>query len=127
MNTRKLTVGSLIPKYLATNLTIVKKAVELGSREKEKPAADLAPKVVVQQNGQSFSVRPVKGKLLLDAALEQGQSIQFKCRKGTCGQCKVKINAGTSFLQQPNELEYKKLNDSLNDGYRLACQSEFAV
>ncbi|MBU8914613.1 2Fe-2S iron-sulfur cluster binding domain-containing protein [Bacillus sp. FJAT-29953] len=37
-----------------------------------------------------FTISSVKGKFL-DAALHQGQSINFNCRKGTCGQCTVKV------------------------------------
>lgn len=123
MYRRILTVGSLIPKAAVTDSVVQAKSLDFV--EKKIPSRDLTPKVFVLQNGQKFAVRSVKGRLLLDAALEHGQAIQYKCRKGTCGQCTVKIEAGSSYLQPPNELERKKLKDSLSAGFRLACQAEF--
>jgi ferredoxin, 2Fe-2S len=55
--------------------------------------------------------------------LNQGKQINYKCRKGTCGQCTVKIIKGPG-LSAPNELEQKKLKDELTNGYRLSCQTE---
>lgn len=125
MNRKILTVGSLIPKDAATDSVVQTKSLDFSV--KKIPSRDLTPKVFVLQNGQSFPVRSVKERLLLDAALEQGQTIQYKCRKGTCGQCMVKIDAGSAYLQPPNEQERKKLKDSLSAGFRLACQVEFRV
>ncbi|WNS74908.1 2Fe-2S iron-sulfur cluster binding domain-containing protein [Bacillus sp. DTU_2020_1000418_1_SI_GHA_SEK_038] len=125
MNRRMLTVGSLILKEAVTDSVVQTKCLDFS--ERKILSADLTPKVFVLQNGQSFPIRSVKGRLLLDAALEQGQAIQYKCRKGTCGQCLVKIDAGSSFLQSPNELELKKLKSSLSEGFRLACQVEFRL
>lgn len=113
MNNRVLTVGSLIPGRL-----IVKQ---------QAPVLNETPKIVteeiiVEQNGSKIEIQPVKGKLL-DAALNQGKQINYKCRKGTCGQCTVKVIKGPG-LSAPNELEQKKLKNELTNGYRLACQAE---
>lgn len=114
MNNRVFTVGSLIPGRL-----IVKPPVPL-QNESEKVKIE---GIVVEQNGNRMEIQTVKGKLLLDAALNQGKQINYKCRKGTCGQCTVKVIKGTG-LSVPNEQEQKKLKNELTNGYRLACQAE---
>ncbi|MEH7252485.1 2Fe-2S iron-sulfur cluster-binding protein [Neobacillus niacini] len=120
MNNRVYTVGSLIPGRL-----MVKPASTLDRTEKSQHAeAEKSHQVgiIVEQNGSRFEIQPVKGKLL-DAALSQGKAIQYKCRKGTCGQCTVKVIKGHG-LSAPNELEQKKLKSEVATGYRLACQAE---
>jgi ferredoxin len=79
-------------------------------------------KIIVVQGGNKFEISPAKGKLL-DAALNQGKPIKYKCRKGTCGQCTVHILQGPGLLSKPNKLEHKKLGNEVNNGYRLACQA----
>lgn len=82
----------------------------------------LPEKIIVQQGSNKFEITPAKG-ILLDVALNQGKPIQYKCRKGTCGQCTVKILQGLK-LSNPNEQEHNKLKNELKNGYRLACQAE---
>jgi ferredoxin, 2Fe-2S len=113
MNNRVFTVGSLIPGRL-----IVKQQAQ-GPTETPKTKTE---EMIVEQNGNKIFIQPVKGKLL-DVALNQGGQINYKCRKGTCGQCKVKVVKGPG-LSAPNELEQKKLKNELTNGYRLACQAE---
>lgn len=115
MNTRLLTVGSLIPRNI-----IVEKIVEHKQPKIERPQTY---QIGLLQNQKEFTVHPTKGNLL-DAALHQGQALQYKCRKGTCGMCTVKVVEGTSCLSAPNQKEHKKLKQALHDGYRLACQAE---
>lgn len=114
MNNRVLTVGSLIPG----RMTVRPPAPVQSESKKVKTEG-----IVVEQNGNRMEIQPVKGKLLLDAALNQGKQINYKCRKGTCGQCTVKVIKGTR-LSVPNEQEQKKLKNELVNGYRLACQAE---
>ncbi|KAB2334803.1 (2Fe-2S)-binding protein [Cytobacillus depressus] len=123
MNRRILTVGSLIPGMPLETPTVVSRETEV----KKKSTTKLSPTIMILQNGQRFDVVPSRGKLLLDAALEQGQDLDYKCRKGTCGRCKVKIVSGSSYLLPPNEMEQQKLKDALNEGYRLSCQSVFEI
>ncbi|MEH7010218.1 2Fe-2S iron-sulfur cluster-binding protein [Neobacillus niacini] len=113
MNNRVFTVGSLIPGRL-----IVKQLAPLPT---ETPKIK-TEEIIVEQNGSRIEIHPVKGKLL-DVALNQGKQINYKCRKGTCGQCTVKVLRGPG-LSAPNEQEQKKLKNELTNGYRLACQAE---
>ncbi|WHY76799.1 2Fe-2S iron-sulfur cluster-binding protein [Neobacillus sp. WH10] len=112
---RGFTVGSLISGKI---IPVVK------SFDRNNPVTpSIKPeKIIVQQGGAKFEITPSKGKLL-DAALNQGKEIKFKCRKGTCGQCTVKVLQGPG-LSTPNEQEYKKLTKEIANGYRLACQVE---
>ena len=113
MNNRVFTVGSLIPGRLMV------KPRELVPNENQRPKT--AP-IIVEQDGRKIEIHPVKGNLL-DTALNQGKQINYKCRKGTCGQCTVKILKGPG-LSAPNVKEQKKLKNDISNGYRLACQAE---
>ncbi len=114
MALRVFTVGSLIPGRMA--------AVKQTQQEPSLQKSPVLEKIIVQQGGRQFEILPVKGKLL-DAALHQGEPLQFKCRKGTCGQCAVKVVQGPG-LSEPNEKELNKLKNEIGNGYRLACQTE---
>ncbi|MFD2444589.1 2Fe-2S iron-sulfur cluster-binding protein [Bacillus sp. CGMCC 1.16607] len=114
MDKRVFTVGSLIPG----NVNPLESSVfEPTPLKVEKVGS---PKIVIMQNEQSYEITPLKGNLL-EVALAQGKPLQYKCLKGTCGQCKVKIEDAHR-LSNPNEQEQKKLQKELNEGYRLACQ-----
>ena len=113
MNKRVFTVGSLIPGRMTVAIT---PPVQTQSKKVK------AEGIIVEQNSNRMEIHPVKGKLL-DAALNQGKPIQYKCRKGTCGQCTVKVLKAPG-LSVPNEQEKKKLKNEIGNGYRLACQAE---
>jgi ferredoxin, 2Fe-2S len=116
MNRRAFTVGSLIPgsiPQLTTTVFVKKEAT---------PISTVKRPIIIMQNKRIFEIKQVKGKLL-DAALSQGKPIQYKCRKGTCGQCTVKVMEGVD-LANPNNLEFKKLGKEIANGYRLACQAD---
>lgn len=123
MNHRIFTVGSLIPGKIAP----VSNAPTSTIFEKEEPKQQFGEsqphqkKIFIVQGQNNFEITPAKGKLL-DAALNQGKPIQYKCRKGTCGQCTVQVLQGPG-LSKPNEQELKKLGNEVNNGYRLACQA----
>ncbi|MGF6953997.1 ferredoxin [Neobacillus sp. B4I6] len=125
MNKRVFTVGSLIPGSLAPVLH--PPASTLFEKEEPKQQYDTireelhSEKIIVLQGENKFEITPVKGKLL-DAALNQGKQIKYKCQKGTCGQCTVQVLQGSG-LSKPNEQEHIKLGNELNNGYRLACQA----
>jgi ferredoxin len=125
VNKRVFTVGSLIPGSLAPVLH--PPASTLFEKEEPKQQSDTireelhSEKIIVLQGENKFEITPVKGKLL-DAALNQGKQIKYKCQKGTCGQCTVQVLQGSG-LSKPNEQEHIKLGNELNNGYRLACQA----
>ncbi|WP_169907756.1 2Fe-2S iron-sulfur cluster-binding protein [Priestia abyssalis] len=122
MNKRTLTVGSLIPKNLVADKVFRPHSSymeDINHTEGQK----LNNKITLSQNEMRFEIQPVQGNLL-DIALDQGQTLQYKCQKGTCGVCTVKVAEGASYLSLPNEKEQKKLKSALDVGYRLACQAE---
>lgn len=115
MTRRVFTVGSLIPGRM-----IVKQAqAPLSTPKTVKKQAN---KIILLQNGRTFEISPIKGKLL-DTALNQGAVLQYKCRKGTCGQCAVRVLEAQG-LTKPNEKELNKLKEEIKNGFRLACQAE---
>jgi ferredoxin, 2Fe-2S len=118
---RVYTVGSLIPGKELTHLAELVKAKPIKA---EAPVAKSSI-IVLQQHGKNFEICPAKG-MLLDVALNQGKPLQYKCRKGTCGQCTVKVINGVG-LSLPNDLEKKKLGDQVAGGLRLACQAEILI
>jgi ferredoxin, 2Fe-2S len=113
MNNRVFTVGSLIPGRIMVKTPQVQVLVPSKSPKTEE--------IIVEQNGNRYEIHPVKG-ILLDAALAQGKQINYKCRKGTCGQCTVSVISGQG-LSPPNDQERKKLKNDLENGYRFACQA----
>src|SRR4029453_17855061 len=88
----------------------------------ERPTDNEKNKVMeIKQNQRYFQVEVKKGQSILDAALEQNLSLDYKCKKGTCGKCKVKLVNGSTYLQPANDLEEKKLNNLIQSGFQLAC------
>lgn len=83
------------------------------------PAETLnAPLVSFARSGKSAAMRP--GETVLDAAEEAGVEIEYSCRAGTCGACKVKLLSGGVTME---------VDDALTDedkagGLILACQAK---
>ncbi|MFB5283026.1 2Fe-2S iron-sulfur cluster-binding protein [Peribacillus sp. Hz7] len=123
MNKRAWTVGSLIPGSIIQKRTIQKQLVKPDSSGRQICSRN---NIIVQQHENRFEIQPAEGKLL-DVALNQGKALQYKCRKGTCGLCTVKIIEDGPGLSEPNEKEQKKLKKTLNNGLRLACQAEIPL
>ncbi|OES43803.1 2Fe-2S iron-sulfur cluster-binding protein [Domibacillus iocasae] len=117
------TVGSLIPGKEAR---FISEKPPVRSAEVKRQKTEMPQQAIVElrQGNTSCSVPVSSGTTLLDAALKQECGIQYKCRKGTCGQCAVEIVSGTSYLLGKNEAEQKKLGSST---LRLACQSVINV
>ncbi|RXT08759.1 2Fe-2S iron-sulfur cluster-binding protein [Ammoniphilus sp. CFH 90114] len=118
MKKKSLSVGSLKPGSKVkspvpspTNISIPKQPEQMDQS------------IRISQGQSHFSITPVKHTTLLSAALEQKQSVEYKCMKGTCGKCTVKVLDGQSLLSAPNQQENKKLDGALSQGYRLACQA----
>jgi len=77
--------------------------------------------VELQPIGRRAEISP--GEALLAAAQSVGVELQAVCSGvGTCGQCKVRLTAGS--LSAPTSLEREKLGQELlSGGCRLACQA----
>jgi 2Fe-2S ferredoxin len=116
MKEAKLTVGSLIHQN-SLAFQIPKVTFRVPKQQVK------SGKIQLLQNQTTLNIQPVKGQLLLDAALQQGQNLNYKCRKGTCGVCAVQVLEGASFLNSTNQKEQKKLKTAIDDSYRLACQA----
>jgi ferredoxin, 2Fe-2S len=116
---KKLTIGSL--KYSQTiNNSVIHQSITI-----DKPLVKETKRMLtVEQDQAHFQVQVKKGQSILDAALEQNVSLDYKCKKGTCGKCKVKVLSGRMDLQPANTLEEKKLAHLLQTGFRLACQAK---
>jgi uncharacterized 2Fe-2S/4Fe-4S cluster protein (DUF4445 family) len=80
-------------------------------------------KYVVKFNPDNKTVSVEDGKTIAESADMVGITIDSPCGgKGTCGKCKVIVNA--SNLEPPNESEEEFFTeDELKEGYRLACQT----
>jgi ferredoxin len=122
MKSRKLTVGSLktkekvIPNYKAVENHTTFQFVNKSEKRK-------INRIEVMQNNRNYTIIAQKKSSLLDLALEQNQMLSFKCKKGSCGKCKVKILSGTSCLEDFTKQERKTLKDQLDLQYRLSCQA----
>jgi 2Fe-2S ferredoxin len=129
LNDRKLTVGSLIMNNFHSSENKSENnqdnSLTKSTKSNKVETSTEQRKILISQNRTTFSVTPVKEKTLLDSALKQGQSLQYKCKKGTCGRCMVQILKGKDQLNSPNDQEISKLNEFLEDDYRLACQTLF--
>lgn len=118
---KQLTVGSLIPHNIVSTVSSTIKKTDLQGRRKPTPSQVRGIRLI--QNGKKFEVKPRSGQTLLQIAMSQAIPLDYKCQKGTCGRCTVKIIEGESQLSTPNQKEQKTLNNQLQAGYRLACQS----
>jgi uncharacterized 2Fe-2S/4Fe-4S cluster protein (DUF4445 family) len=77
-------------------------------------------KVVFQPMGRRVAVQP--GASLLELARAAGVELEAACGgKGLCGRCRVKVNGEAS---GPGEAERELLGPALEQGLRLACQTE---
>jgi ferredoxin, 2Fe-2S len=115
---KKLTIGSL--KYNHMKHTV---SIDQPIYMNKLPVNQLNRVIEIKQNQRYFQVKVKKGQSILDAALEQNVFLDYKCKKGTCGKCKVELVNGSTYLQPENNLEEKKLNHLIQSGFRLACQA----
>ena len=120
MNRRRLTVGSLKEdRIIATNNKAVEETRSFVQTSKQSPE-----KVKVLQNNKVYQIIPNhSGVSLLDIALMQNQSLSYKCKKGKCGLCAVKVLDGSSFLSEMSKQERKKITEGTGNEYRLSCQA----
>lgn len=71
-------------------------------------------------NGQPVLLAP--GQSVLDAALQAGLPMRYRCRVGGCGSCKCRLQAGE--VLQRTDTSYLLSAEELAEGVILACQSE---
>ncbi len=121
MCARELTVGSL--KQQTEKSIIPKVNKETNTTVKDTKRKKKLNRIEMIQNNRIYTVIPKYEKSLLDTALDQNQLLSFKCKKGTCGKCAVKVLKGSSCLKETTKQEEKKLKDQTKLGYRLACQA----
>jgi ferredoxin, 2Fe-2S len=116
---KKLTIGSLRYDRLKSTVSINQPVYM------ERSAVNGTNSLIeMEQNQRSFKVEIKKGQSILDAAIEQNVTLDYSCKKGTCGKCKVKLLNGNTYLQPANHLEEKKLHHLIQRGFRLACQAK---
>jgi len=86
------------------------------------PAANVPPAdigtVTFARSGKTAPLWPTK--TVLEVAEEVGVSIDYSCRSGTCGQCKVKLLSGTVTMEVDDALEPADKAQNLI----LACQAK---
>ncbi|MFG6115668.1 2Fe-2S iron-sulfur cluster-binding protein [Halobacillus sp. MO56] len=114
---KKLTIGSLKPGSTAAY-----------NQEEKSKTASSQPEIKqleIDQHGSTYKVNPVHNVTVLDSALNQKINLDYKCKKGTCGKCKIRVLKGDTLITSVNDREQKKLRGKINDGYRLACQAVF--
>ena len=116
---KKLTIGSLKYNHIMSTVSINQPVIM------ETPTVNETSRGIdIKQNQRYFQVEVKKGQSILDAAIEQNISLDYSCKKGTCGKCKVKLVNGSTYLQPTNSLEEKKLQHLIQNGFRLACQAK---
>lgn len=84
-----------------------------------KPAAP-ATGPVVTFSSNSKSARIHADQTILELSEELGIGIEFSCRVGTCGVCKVKMTAGEVDMEVQDALD----DDDKKNGIILACQAK---
>ncbi len=129
---KPLTVGSLKTNGTFTHIRRVESTVQEKVKEEvsagtgmdwDRGLTSKTSTVYLTQNHKMYAVYPENNQSLLDSALDQGCAIDYKCKKGTCGKCRVHIVKGSSLLSEPNEQELVKLGEQIPQGFRLACQT----
>jgi ferredoxin, 2Fe-2S len=117
---KRLTIGSLKYESVIKKVDSIESPVVIEKKVTKKANEAV---IEVEQNQKSFHIQVKKGQPILEAALEQNLPLDYSCKKGTCGKCKVKIIKGSTNLQPVNSLERKKLSRLVEREYRLACQA----
>lgn len=125
LSKKRLTVGSLRtiakenrPPNVNQSFAPLKHGQQQASRKMRTQTL-----IKIEQHDRTFTLIPFSGITMLDAALSQNQPIDYKCRKGNCGKCKVRVLEGSALLSSPTSKELSTLKKELAEGYRLACQT----
>ena len=77
-------------------------------------------KIGIDETGEQASLGTGTGQTILELSEQLGIGIQFSCRVGTCGVCKVKMTAGEVDMAVQDSLD----DDDKKNGIILACQAK---
>jgi len=77
-------------------------------------------KIGVDQTGEQAPLSTGPGQTILELSEQLGIGIEFSCRVGTCGVCKVKMTAGEVDMAVQDALD----DDDKKNGIILACQAK---
>ncbi len=77
-------------------------------------------KIGVDRSGEQAALATGPGQTILELSEELGIGIEFSCRIGTCGVCKVKMTAGEVDMAIDDALD----DDDEKNGLILACQAK---
>ena len=95
-----------------------KPAVAVGGTTAKPSAAATGPLVTFSKNNKSAKIQT--DQTILELSEDLGIGIEFACRVGTCGVCKVKMTAGEVDMAVDDALD----DDDKANGIILACQAK---
>ena len=94
-------------------------------RRDDAPAAPAGPGATVAFDPSGGAAQASPDETLLAAALGAGVEIRHDCGgNGVCGTCRVEVVEGGGALSAVTDPERKHLDELLDSGWRLACQSK---
>ncbi len=107
------------PDQVKTELFGATKPIPAAAGTSSRPTVPATgPLVTFSKNNKSAKIRD--GQTVLELSEELAIGIEFSCRVGTCGICKVKITSGEVEMEVEDALEP---DDKMN-GIILACQAK---
>ena len=106
------------PEHLKTEaFGAVKPSPAAAGTSAQPSAAATGPLVTFSSNNKSAKIR--EGQTILELSEELSIGIEFSCRVGTCGVCKVKMTSGEVDMAVQDALD----DDDRKNGLILACQA----
>ena len=96
----------------------VKPAVSTDGTSAKPTSPATGPLVTFSTNNKSSKIH--EGQTILELSEELGIGIEFSCRIGTCGVCKVKMTSGEVDQEVQDALD----DDDKKNGIILACQAK---
>ena len=90
------------------------------SKDQEAPQSKITSSVTVILDGDETHLEMVSdGRAILDAALDAGADVPYACKGAVCCTCRAKVLEGSATM----EMNYALMDDEVEDGYILTCQS----
>ena len=89
-------------------------------QEQIKTSEELEHSATVSFKGASKSLPILANQTVLDVAEENGIAIDYSCKVGQCGLCKIKLLSGSVTMECDDALSA----DEKEQGYILACQAK---